>query len=150
MDLKKHEPGEAHARIDDDRNKAPRRGARKGPLDFVGTGDYHRSGEGLARLGRELMDGTVTDNAARRRFELEEQGEIAFATYRRDGDVVTIPHVEAPEALRGKGSAGRLMEGVVALARGQGFKIAPRCPYAAAWFRRHPEAADVLAQARAV
>ncbi|HVV64397.1 MAG TPA: GNAT family N-acetyltransferase [Rhizomicrobium sp.] len=96
-------------------------------------------------IGATKMDGTVTDNAARRRFELEEQGEVAFASYRREGDIVTIPHVEAPEAMRGKGSAGRLMQGVVAMARAQGFKISPRCPYAAAWFRRHPEAADVLA-----
>ena len=86
----------------------------------------------------------VIDNTARQRFELEEHGRIAFATYRRDGDVVTIPHVEAPMELRGTGAAARLMEGVAQLARERSFKIAPRCPYVAAWFRRHPEAADLL------
>ena len=80
-----------------------------------------------------------------RSFELEEGGYSAFATYRRAGDVVTVPHVEAAPALRGKGTAGRLMEGIAALARAQGFKIVPTCPYAVAWFRRHPEAKDVLA-----
>lgn len=87
---------------------------------------------------------TVTDNEASRRFELEEEGHIAFATYRRADDIVTIPHVESPPALRGKGTAARLMAGIAALARANGFKVVPTCPYAVAWFRRHPEAADLL------
>lgn len=88
---------------------------------------------------------TVRDNAAQNRFEIEENGQVAFATYRRADNVVTIPHVEAPQELRGKGTAGRLMEGIAVLAREGGLKIVPRCPYAAAWFRRHPEDSDVLA-----
>jgi predicted GNAT family acetyltransferase len=87
---------------------------------------------------------TVIDNEAARHFELEENGHTAFATYRRADNIVTIPHVEAPVELQGKGTAGRLMEGIVGLARANGFKIVPTCPYAVAWFRRHPEAADVL------
>ena len=87
---------------------------------------------------------TVIDNETARRFELDEDGHTAFATYRRTDNIVTIPHVEAPEALRGKGTASRLMEGIATLARANGFKIVPTCPYAVAWFRRHPEAADVL------
>ncbi len=86
----------------------------------------------------------VRDNAAKSRFEIEENSLVAFATYRRMGDTVTIPHVEAPTELRGKGTAGRLMEGITVLARELGLKIVPRCPYAAAWFRRHPDASDVL------
>jgi len=78
------------------------------------------------------------------RFELEEQGLTAFATYRRAANVFTIPHVEVPPALRGKGTADRLMAGIVALARARGDKIKPLCPYAVAWFRRHPDARDVL------
>jgi len=86
----------------------------------------------------------VTDNETARRFELDEDGYTSFATYRRADNIVTIPHVESPMELRGKGTAGRLMEGIAALARANGFKIVPTCPYAIAWFRRHPEAADVL------
>jgi predicted GNAT family acetyltransferase len=87
----------------------------------------------------------VRDNAAQNRFEIEENGLIAFATYRRENNTVMIPHVEAPQELRGKGTAGRLMEGIAVLAREGGLKIVPKCPYAAAWFRRHPEDSDVLA-----
>jgi predicted GNAT family acetyltransferase len=88
---------------------------------------------------------SVVNNESRSRFELEENGELAFATYQRSGDVFTIPHVEAAIPLRGKGTAGRLMEGIAALAREHGYKIRPTCPYAVAWFRRHPEANDLLA-----
>jgi predicted GNAT family acetyltransferase len=88
---------------------------------------------------------TVTDNDAAHRFELEEEGAVAFATYRRTGDTFTIPHVESPIALRGKGTAARLMDGIAALARAHGYKIIPTCPYAVAWFQRHADAKDVLA-----
>ena len=86
----------------------------------------------------------VVDNAKLGRFELTEDGQLAFASYRRHGDSFTIPHVEAAIPLRGKGTAGRLMDGITALARANGCKIRPTCPYAVAWFRRHPESADVL------
>ena len=88
---------------------------------------------------------TVKDNAPCHRFELEENGLTAFATYHRNGLHVVIPHVESPPELRGKGTAGRLMEGIVARARAEGFKVTPTCSYAFAWFRRHRDAQDVLA-----
>ena len=90
------------------------------------------------------MTANFTDNTALHHFELVEEGLTAFASYRRDGDHVTIPHVEAPVALRGKGSADRLMRAIVEDARVRGFKIVPTCPYARVWFQRHRDAADVL------
>ena len=88
---------------------------------------------------------SVVDNQAKNRFELEENGELAFATYRRSGDVFTIPHVEAAMALRGKGAAGRLMDGIATIARALHYRIKPTCPYAVQWFKRHPEQNDLLA-----
>ncbi len=87
----------------------------------------------------------VIDNPERRRFELEEQGLIAFADYRLEGDELVIPHVEAPPALRGTGAAGRLMTGVLDLARSRGLKVVPLCPYADAFIRRHPQYQDLVA-----
>jgi predicted GNAT family acetyltransferase len=37
------------------------------------------------------------------------------------------------------------MEGLVDAARQRGLKIVPLCPYADAWMRKHPEAADLRA-----
>ena len=84
------------------------------------------------------------DNEILHHFELVEDGMTAFASYRRNGDHVTIPHVESPIPLRGKGTAGRLMQAIVDQARAQKFKITPTCPYARVWFQRHPEAGDVV------
>ena len=89
---------------------------------------------------------SVIDNAARSRFELVEDGRLAFADYIMRGEVLILPHVEADPAMRGKGAAGRLMEGVVAQARAAGLKIMPTCSYAAAWMRRHSEEQDLLVQ----
>ena len=86
----------------------------------------------------------VSDNAERRRFERRENGLLTFADYRLADGVLHIPHVETDPALRGAGAAGRLMAGIAAHARAHGLKIAPHCPYAAAWFRRHPEERDLL------
>ena len=87
----------------------------------------------------------VLDNPERRRFELEEQGLVAFADYRLHGDRVVIPHVEAPVALRGTGTAGRLMTGLLDLIRERGQKVTPVCPYAVAFIKRHPEYQDLVA-----
>jgi predicted GNAT family acetyltransferase len=94
----------------------------------------------------EPVANPVIDVASRRRYELTEDGFTAFADYQRFGDgVIVIPHVEAPMELRGGGAAGRLMAGIAAHARAEGFRIVPSCPYAAAWFKRHPDQADLLA-----
>lgn len=87
----------------------------------------------------------VEDNPAESRFELVEDGMTAFADYYRRGETLVIPHVESPVPLRGKGTAGRLMEGVAELARKDGLRLMPTCSYAVLWFRRHPEWRDVLA-----
>ena len=92
-----------------------------------------------------MSDTAITDNAARHRFELLELGHVAYADYSREPGRLVIPHVEAPMALRGSGAAGRLMEGVVIHARAEGVKIVPLCSYAAAWLKRRPEHADVVA-----
>ena len=91
------------------------------------------------------MPEAVIDNPERRRFELTEQGLTAFATYRVEGDRVVIPHVEAPPELRGKGTAGRLMTGMLELIRTRGQKVVPVCPYAVVFLKRHPEYSDVAA-----
>ncbi|AWK85263.1 GNAT family N-acetyltransferase [Azospirillum thermophilum] len=91
------------------------------------------------------MADTVRDNPSQNRYELEVDGKIAFADYRRDAGVLYISHVEAPPSLRGTGAAGRLMEGIVQAARQDGVKIVPYCSYAAAWLRRHQEHQDLVA-----
>lgn len=90
------------------------------------------------------MTSAVIDNTGRHRFELTEQGLTAFADYRIRGDEVVIPHVESPVPLRGQGTAGRLMTGVLELIRERGQKVVPLCPYARAFIQRNPQYADLV------
>jgi predicted GNAT family acetyltransferase len=90
------------------------------------------------------MTDRIVDNAARHRFELEVDGLVCFANYRRTEGQLAITHVEAPPPLRGTGAARRLMEGVLAIARTEGVKVQPLCGYAADYIRRHPEHQDLL------
>jgi predicted GNAT family acetyltransferase len=85
----------------------------------------------------------ITDNTDRSRFELVEEGKLAFADYRLDDGLLILPHVEADPALRGKGTAGRLMDGVLTLASERGWKVRPICGYAAAYITRHPEYSEL-------
>lgn len=90
------------------------------------------------------MSNTLVDNTEHHRFELVENGLTVFADYRiRDGKYL-LPHVEADMALRGTGAAARLMAAIVEHARTQKLTLVPRCSYALAWFKRHPDASDVL------
>ena len=88
----------------------------------------------------------LRDNEREHRYELEVDGQIVWADYRRAGERLVITHVEAPTALRGTGAAGRLMSEVANEARAGKLRIVPLCGYAAAWLRRHPEQADLVAE----
>jgi hypothetical protein len=50
---------------------------------------------------------SVRDNAALHRFELDVEGRIAFATYRRADGVITFLHTETPRALQDAASRRR-------------------------------------------
>ena len=87
----------------------------------------------------------LRDNAAARRLEMDESGQIVFARYRRDGARLIIEHVEAPSSLRGTGASGRFMEALARQARLRGEKIVPLCGYAHHWLARSPEFRDLIA-----
>ncbi len=82
---------------------------------------------------------TITNKPAKSRYELVEDGHTAYADYRINGDIMSINYVFSPPELRGKGTAGRLMKGVMEDIRAQGLKATPVCGYAASWLQRHPE-----------
>ena len=86
----------------------------------------------------------VTDNNARQRFELEINGHVAFADYRREGDILHLPHVEAHPALRGTGAAGQLMQGIMHIAMREKLRVHPICGYAVVWLEKHKEFSDLV------
>lgn len=85
----------------------------------------------------------VRDNREASRFELEQDGAVAFAAYRRDGATIVFTHTVVPAALRGGGVGSRLIAGALAQVRGEGLKVVPECSFVAAYLKRHPDAADL-------
>ncbi|MDX9999286.1 MAG: GNAT family N-acetyltransferase [Phenylobacterium sp.] len=86
----------------------------------------------------------LRNNAARSRYEMDEQGLTSWADYRLTDGRLYIDHVESPAPLRGTGAAGRLMAAIAADAQARGLKITPICGYAAAWLRRSTEYRDLV------
>ena len=46
--------------------------------------------------------------------------------------------------MRGRGIAGRLIEGALADVRARGLSVTPYCPAVASYMRRHPDMQDLL------
>lgn len=79
------------------------------------------------------------------RFELHRDGAlVGWASYRREGRSIVIPHVETLVQHRGQGFADRLMAGIVDIARRSDDRLAPLCSFAAGYLRDHPEHEDLV------
>ncbi|HZV84852.1 MAG TPA: GNAT family N-acetyltransferase [Brevundimonas sp.] len=92
----------------------------------------------------------LRDVRSEQRFEqgfVDDEGETrtVFADYAVQGETRIILHVEADPALRGTGASGRFMQALAEHARAEKLKLQPRCSYAVAWLKRHPEFDDLKA-----
>lgn len=81
----------------------------------------------------------IAHDQASHRFSTEVDGQTGYVEYERAGEVMTITHTIVPPAIGGRGIAGHLVQAALAHAREAGLKVDPRCSYADAWMRRHPE-----------
>jgi predicted GNAT family acetyltransferase len=89
------------------------------------------------------MSPAVRQNTALSRFELDVEGDVAFANYRLTDGVVAITYVEVPRSLRQRG-IGSLMLGLLEAARTQGLKVRPLCSFARFVVAQHPELHDLV------
>jgi predicted GNAT family acetyltransferase len=86
----------------------------------------------------------VRDNKALSRFELDAEGGLAFANYRRTPSAVIITHTETPRSLRGHGIASELVEGTLRLIRAEGLKVIAGCGFVVDYLQKHPEFDDLV------
>jgi predicted GNAT family acetyltransferase len=93
---------------------------------------------------KNVMSDRVKDNPAEGRFELDAGGHIAAAYYRKEPGVITFTHTEVPQALAGQGVGSKLVHGALDLARAQGLRVVPQCPFVSAYLAKHPEFNDLL------
>lgn len=78
------------------------------------------------------------------RFETLVEGQRCELAYRLEDARMVITHTGVPEPVGGRGIAGELVRAAFEAARAEGWRVVPRCAYAAAWVRRHPEVAELL------
>jgi predicted GNAT family acetyltransferase len=87
----------------------------------------------------------VRDNKALHRYELDAEGEVAFANYRLTPQAVIITHTETPRSLRGRGIASELVKGALSMIRADGQKVIAGCGFVVDYLNKHPEYRDLEA-----
>ncbi|MDQ1739280.1 MAG: uncharacterized protein QOE53_932 [Pseudonocardiales bacterium] len=91
-------------------------------------------------------DISISKNEAAGRYELRLGGRrVGLADFYRRGNTVVIPHTETLPEYGGRGLASRLVRYCLDDIRDQQLRVDPACPFVAAYLRKHPEYADLLA-----
>ena len=96
------------------------------------------------RMNGNLDDVIVANDETAQRYEARVEGQLAVITYQRLGDRIVFLHTEVPEALEGRGIAGKMAQFALDDARALHLAVIPRCAFMASYIRRHPEYADLV------
>jgi predicted GNAT family acetyltransferase len=86
----------------------------------------------------------VSQNEAEHRYEMEVEGQTAFAQYNLNGSIITFTHTIVPEELEGQGIGSRLVSFALDDARQRDLKVVPMCSFVRGYIERHPEYQDLL------
>lgn len=87
---------------------------------------------------------TIRNNPAANCYEATVAEHLAFADYHAGPHLITFTHTEVPEEIEGQGVGSRLIRFALDEARTEGRQVAPLCPFAADFIRRHPEYAELV------
>ncbi len=82
---------------------------------------------------------TVINNQAQSRFEIHEEGYVAFEDYALFDGGIAYLHTEVPPELSGRGMASFLIKYILDDAAAKGLKVKPVCPFVQAYIDKHPE-----------
>ncbi|MDY3331702.1 MAG: GNAT family N-acetyltransferase [Pelistega sp.] len=87
----------------------------------------------------------ISHHPTQQQFTTEVDGHTAHIDYELNNNVMNITHTIVPDAIGGRGIAGKLMEYALNTAKEKAWKVIPSCSYAEAYIKRHPEFADLVA-----
>ena len=91
------------------------------------------------------MDLCVEHDRDARRFTTVVDGHRCGIDYRLEDGRMAILHTGVPKPVEGRGIAGAMTRKALDTARAEGWSVLPMCAYAAAFIKRHPEYADLVA-----
>lgn len=77
------------------------------------------------------------------RFEIEQDGQIAYLDYTVAGNILALLHAEVPKNLRHRGLASELAKSALQWACDHNMKVDVMCPVASAYLDGHKEYADL-------
>ena len=91
-------------------------------------------------------DISISKDEAAGRYEIRLDGRrVGLADFYRRGNTVVIPHTETSPEYGGRGLASQLVRYCLDDIRAQQLRVEPACPFVAAYIRKNPEYADLLA-----
>ena len=91
-----------------------------------------------------MAEFNVIENAAAGRFEVNLDGQTAYAEYSLAQGVMILPHTVVPTVFEGRGVGSALARAVLGRARAEGRKVIPTCPFIAAYIQKHPGWHDIV------
>lgn len=86
----------------------------------------------------------VEHNSDAQQFELRIGSMLCLLQYRISNGRMIVYHTEVPLPIQNRGMAERITRAALQYARAEKLKVEPRCPYTAAFLRRHGEYSDLL------
>jgi len=86
----------------------------------------------------------VEHNPEDQQFELRVGSMLCLLQYRLNNGKMIVYHTEVPPPIQNRGLAERMTRAALEFARAEKLKVEPRCPYTAAFLRRHREYSDLL------
>ena len=78
------------------------------------------------------------------RFEIEQDGAVAYLEYALAGKVLELIHTEVPEKMKGTRAGSSLVQSALQWAREHNVRVDVICPFATEYIKRHPEYSDLL------
>jgi predicted GNAT family acetyltransferase len=91
----------------------------------------------------------VSDNADKRRYEAQVDGELAgFARYRVEPGSISFTHTEVDDRFEGQGVGSTLVSFALEDARERGLAVLPFCPFVRGYIQRHRDYADLVPAGR--
>jgi predicted GNAT family acetyltransferase len=96
------------------------------------------------------MAANFCDNERHSRFDLDIDGIIAFVTYRKSPDAITLVHTDVPPELGGQGIGSTLARKTLDAVRSQGRQLSVECDFIRSFMDKYPEYNDLLAHREAV